>query len=566
MLAAADTYVVVLALPAIMGDVGIGLDHLEQATPIISGFLLGYVALLPLLGRLSDLLGRGPVFSGCLFAFAAGSLITASAHDLLGTVVGRTLQGMGGGGLVPVTLALVADSWPEARRGLPLGVVGAVQELGSVLGPLYGAAIISVTSWRLIFWINLPVTVLVGLGFVLTRPARRGRRPAPDPVGITLAMLAVLSGGLALAAPTALTDSDLWGLLYAPLVGGVAISEPLAIAAVVTLVGFIAWELAADDSRGAVLRLRRLPAVWSGADVFGALLLAAVLGCIVITFASADPSRETVSAAAVVLLPAAALGLGLLVLRERRRPDPLLPLGELSNPGAAGALLTNLAVGAGLIAALIDVPIFARTTAYPTSQVAAALVLLRFLVAVPLGAVIGGLICDRVGYRKTTAAGMLLAAAMFVIMARWDAGALGEGVRASDAVLAACGFGFGLAIAPVNGSILGAVGGAVHGLAAALVVVARMIGMLVGISLLTVLGLRSFYSAAANLPSPSHLCPATPLNCAAFNDLATAAVLSELHTIFWGAAACSALAAVAAAATLRRSGSRTELGAALSAS
>src|SRR5467141_2211478 len=82
MVAAADTYVVVLALPSIMNDVGIPISQLQQAAPIISGFLLGYVVVLPLLGRLSDLYGRRPVFLGCLAAFAAGSVITASAQGL----------------------------------------------------------------------------------------------------------------------------------------------------------------------------------------------------------------------------------------------------------------------------------------------------------------------------------------------------------------------------------------------------------------------------------------------------------------------------------------------------
>ena len=183
MLAAADTYVVVLALPAIMADIGLSLDHLQAATPIISGFLLGYVALLPLLGRLSDILGRGPVFVGCLLLFAFGSLVTSSAQDLTGAVVGRALQGAGGGGLVPVTLAIVADLWPAGRRGFPLGVVGGVQELGSVLGPLYGAAILTFSTWRLIFWLNLPLAAMLGAGFLLSRPtpsATRSGRGAPS--------------------------------------------------------------------------------------------------------------------------------------------------------------------------------------------------------------------------------------------------------------------------------------------------------------------------------------------------------------------------------------------------
>ena len=76
-------------------------------------------------------------------------------------MAGRFLQGVGGGGLVPVTLALVADLYPADRRGVPLGVVGAVQELGSVIGPLYGAVVLSFGTWRDIFWINLAVGLVL---------------------------------------------------------------------------------------------------------------------------------------------------------------------------------------------------------------------------------------------------------------------------------------------------------------------------------------------------------------------------------------------------------------------
>src|SRR5206468_5509080 len=138
-----------------MASIGLTTDQLQKAAPIVSGFLLGYVALLPLVGRLSDLYGRRPVLLGCLLGFAVGSAITAGAHDLAVVVTGRFLQGFGGGGLVPVTLALVADLWPAERRNLPLGVVGAVQELGSLLGPLYGAALVAVGGWRSVFWVNL---------------------------------------------------------------------------------------------------------------------------------------------------------------------------------------------------------------------------------------------------------------------------------------------------------------------------------------------------------------------------------------------------------------------------
>jgi MFS family permease len=561
MLAAADTYVVVLALPSIMAGIGLSLDHLEAATPIVSGFLLGYVALLPLLGRLSDRVGRAPVFTGCLLAFAIGSLVTASAQDLTGAVVGRALQGAGGGGLVPVTLAIVADLWPPGRRGLPLGVVGAVQELGSVLGPLYGAAILSISTWRLIFWLNLPLAAILGTGFLLARPlpgsaflARR-RRPR-DLTGAILLGVALLAGALAVSAPGVLAQSVVWGVVYAPLLWGSTWTTPMALAALVAAAAVCVRGATGSPTSARLLPVRRLPAIWRQLDGLGGLLLAALLGCIVISFSTADPSHALVSPAAAVLLPIGALALAAFVVRERHSPQALVPLREIAGPAAVGALLSNLAIGAALMAALVDVPIFARATADPNSQLGAALVLVRLLVAVPVGALAGGLVCERFGYRLTTAAGMALSTAMFLLMARWSPASIGPGFRPSDPVLVGCGLGFGLAIAPINAAILGAVAQARHGLAAALVVVARMMGMLVGVSLLTAIGLRVFYQEIATVPSPARLCPADPLSCPAYNALVQTALLDELRTVFVAAAVCTALAGVIGGAMLRRHGDR----------
>ncbi|MFY9916337.1 MAG: MFS transporter, partial [Nocardioidaceae bacterium] len=171
--AAADTYVVVLALPDMMASVGLNIDELQRAAPIVSGFLLGYIAMLPLIGRIADLRGRVPVLVGSLVIFSVGSLVTAAEYDLGSMVVGRFLQGVGGGGLVPATLALVADIWVVEQRGVPLGVVGAVQELGSVVGPLYGAVVLSVSTWHTIFWINLAVGLVLAAALVALS-SRRG--------------------------------------------------------------------------------------------------------------------------------------------------------------------------------------------------------------------------------------------------------------------------------------------------------------------------------------------------------------------------------------------------------
>ena len=550
--AAADTYVVVLALPEMMASAGLSAEELQRAAPIVSGFLLGYVAVLPLVGRIADLRGRLPVLVGSLLVFSVGSLVTAAAYDLPSVVAGRFLQGVGGGGLVPATLALVADLYPPHRRGVPLGVVGAVQEIGSVLGPLYGAAVLALADWRAVFWTNLVVGL--GLAAALRRTARGDpegrRRGPPDLVGLGLLVLALVLTVLVMQPPAVLATDVTLGLAFLPVAGSSRWLAPVGLVLGLLVVLLV---LRCVTAGRPLVDLRSWPSLARSVDLAGAALLSTALGAVVLAFATADPEVAVFSPAGIPLLVLAVVAAAAFVLRNRAARHPLVPGAALRAPAAWGALAVSFFVGAGLIAALVDIPVFARVTVHPDSQLLAALVLVRFLVALPVGALLGGWLVQRVPAGPLTAAGMVLAAAGFVGMSRWGLTSLDAPAATVPLVLG--GLGFGLALAPVNAALLASTPASVHGVASALLVVARMVGMLVGISVLTTLGLRRFYAAQGDLPTPLEVCGGGRTRCAEFELLLQEAGLVQLQSVFVGGALCCAVAGVLALLVFR--GART---------
>ncbi|MGH3509934.1 MAG: MFS transporter, partial [Nocardioidaceae bacterium] len=508
-----------------------------------SGFLLGYIAVLPLIGRIADLRGRLPVLVGSLVVFALGSLVTAASYDLASMVVGRFLQGVGGGGLVPATLALVADLYPVRQRGIPLGVVGAVQELGSVLGPLYGAMILALANWRWIFVVNVAVAVV--LGVALRRLIARESVTCVDGWGVALLVSGLVGLVLTMAQPASLTTRLTIGLAFVPLVGESRWLGPVGVVTVVLGAGFVVRCLLA---RHPLVDLRRWRVLVGRADLVGAGLLALCLGAIIVAFATADPEHAVFSPAGPWLLVAAALLAGLLLRHLRRAVNPIFPRDAFAARPAWGALVVSLFVGAALVSGLVDIPIFARVSVYPNSQLDAALVLVRLLVALPAGALLGGRLTQRFPAGPVAGVGMILCVVGYSWMAHWGLDSLRHPVATVPLVLT--GFGFGLALAPVNAALLAATADAVHGVSSALLVVARMVGMLVGISALTELGLRRYYAASAALPTPTRVCHART-QCSAYTRLLKEAGLTQLQTVFVGAAVCALLAGVVALLTLR---------------
>ncbi len=427
--AADDLTVVSTMLRQIIGDLNIPLpDGWDRAAWIVNSYLVAYVAVMPFMGRLSDVLGRRRVFAGALVLFVAGSAWTPFAGSLGPFIVARIITAAGGGAMVPVALAAVGDAFAEARRPGALGVLGAIDTIGWVWGPLFGALLVRFLNWRWQFYLNIPLG-LVALAAAwwalqgLDRPSARRRIDWPAATA--------LSGALIFLNIALVNTSEISG------VGGLA-----------ELTG------------------RRSLPTW---PFFAAFVVS----------------------------------LGAFLYFERRSSDPVVDLRLFRLQNFAPAMVINFLVGAALIIAMVDVPLFVNLVVETGLQRAAVLsgwVLSALTAAMALAAWAGGRLTERAWYRPPALAGLAVGTGAFVAMWRtWD-----PAVSLSLMVgcLAVLGAGFGLVTAPANSAAVDAVPADRRGVAAGLVILSRLMGLAVGLSGLTAWAMYRFDAARRTLELP----------------------------------------------------------------
>lgn len=172
LLASLGQTIVSTALPTIVGELG-GLDHL---TWVVIAYLLSSTVVAPIYGKLGDLYGRKIVLQAAIVIFLIGAVLSALATDMTFLIAARTVQGLGGGGLMVVAMTVVADIIPPRQRGKIQGIFGAVFGVATVVGPLLGGFIVEHLSWHWIFFINIPLGLLA-LGVIAV-----ALKPKPDRV------------------------------------------------------------------------------------------------------------------------------------------------------------------------------------------------------------------------------------------------------------------------------------------------------------------------------------------------------------------------------------------------
>jgi EmrB/QacA subfamily drug resistance transporter len=218
LLAALDQTIVATALPTIVGDLG-GLNRLSWVT---SAFLLAQTAVTPIYGKLGDLYGRKRVLQSAVLLFLAGSALCGQSQNMTELIAYRAVQGLGAGGLIVLTQAVIGDIVPPRERGRYQGLFGAVFGVASVGGPLLGGVIVQSVSWRWIFYVNIPVGLVALAVLAATLPATgRRARPVIDYLGASL-----LAAGLsAIVLVTSLGGSTWrWSSAEVVLVGALGVA------------------------------------------------------------------------------------------------------------------------------------------------------------------------------------------------------------------------------------------------------------------------------------------------------------------------------------------------------
>jgi MFS family permease len=431
-LAGLELMITAVALPSILADLvdvtgSSAWVELRKASWIINGYLLVYILVMPLAGRLADLLGARRLFMWALAIFVVGSALAGAAQDLDQLIAARLVQAVGGGVLVPVGTAAAAHLFEGPARPRALGVIGALTFLGMAAGPFLGAAILASIS---------PEEAIVAAGM----------------------------GG----SPLAVIASPAWRWIF-------YLNVPIGICGIaLAWAASAGWETPRRDGR---------------LDVAGALLfgIALATGLIALTLVGTDEIAGTTLDPTVVtatLGMVAALTTILAVVRAARVDDPFLDVSLFRHVPFSAAALVSLLTGYAFATAIIGGAVFVDRVLYggPDQQ---RLALGALAAATAVGALVSGFLVRVASYRIVTLVGLALSVGGLLAMATWAAGVRIETVALG---LGAYGLGFGLTVTPRSTAAIEAAGRSAFGAASSVVTVARMIGMAVGLAILTAYG------------------------------------------------------------------------------
>jgi EmrB/QacA subfamily drug resistance transporter len=429
--AADDLTVVATMLRPIIGDLGLILpDGFDDAAWIVNAYLIAFVAVMPIAGRISDVIGRRRTFVGAYSLFLIGSILIPLSTQFDAAfewfLFGRVLTALGGGAMVPVALAVIGDVYPEGRRARALGTLGAIETMGWVWGPLYGAMLVRLLSWQWQFWLNIPLAIggIIAVWWALAEHDRPRHGARIDWVGAILLTATLVSLNMALLGSAEIQSVN--GL----------------------------QELTGD---GTDLR-------W--------------------------------------LYPVALVAGTLFVVQQRTSAHPLIDRRLFRGRTVLLALLVNFVVGAGLVIAMVDVPLFVNSVELDLDRAAviSGLILSALTLAMAVASYAGGHLTERTWFKPPVLLGLAMASGAYAWMgATWSSD---TSYPVFALQLALLGAGFGLTVAPTTNAVVDNAPPDQRGAAASVVMVVRLLGLSVGLSALTAWGLGRFNALRSTIELP----------------------------------------------------------------
>lgn len=457
--AADDLTVVSTMLRPIIGDLGLVLpDGLDDAAWIVNAYLIAFVAIMPIAGRISDVLGRRRTFIGAYLLFLVGTILIPLSTEFDSAfgwfLTGRVMTAIGGGAMVPVALAVVGDVYPEGKRARALGTLGAIETMGWVWGPLYGAMLVRLLSWQWQFWLNIPLAIagLIASWWALEGHDRPAERQRIDWIGAALLTITLVSLNVALLGSAEIQS-----------VNGLS-------------------ELTGE-----------------GTDWRFLYAVALVAGA---TF----------------------------VWQQRRSDHPLFDQRLFRGRNLLIALFVNFVVGAALVIAMVDVPLFINSVELDLerSAVVAGWILSSLTAAMALMSYLGGRATERWWYQPPVLAGLAMSTGAYAWMgSTWTAD---TSYPVFAIQLALLGGGFGLTVAPTTSAVVDAAPADQRGAAASVVMVVRLMGFSVGLSALTAWGLARFNDLRSTIDLPSITDPGFEAAVTEAQETLTAQAIAETFT------------------------------------
>ena len=160
-IAADDQTVIATIFPPIMEDLQINISDIDKAAWTITGYLLGYICMMPVVGKLSDAFGHKRLLIAILIVFAIGSLLVGLSKNLEFLVASRIFQAIAAGSTIPLAITIANTSLPKNRHLVAYGIIAACAEIGGIIGPLWGGIITNYLDWRWVFWLNIPLVFII---------------------------------------------------------------------------------------------------------------------------------------------------------------------------------------------------------------------------------------------------------------------------------------------------------------------------------------------------------------------------------------------------------------------